>query len=700
MKKVLIVAFVAMMLLAGCDLFTAMEYNTNITINGKVTDQTGAPVPAAMVVLTGFSGSATTTTDQYGIYNFKGVKAGTYTLSFTKTGYARVNSSQVDINNASSLVPDLNLTEYEYTKNLDVVMYETSAILTGSVFYGDSTNRRPATGAKVVAYLGLPSIAEEQESRSLLSSTDSWLAEVQEDGTFSFNPGNTIPNGLPRAADIRVFVERWNDGAIVYEGSELPGSPFSFITSAGTIAASFTMAPAFSDPLVLTTGLGTTFIPSTGTISLAFSRAVAPHDCSFRLVDDPLSVEPVVVQLIPVWAADNLSVLLKLSEELALGATYFLDYAVADTAGYSTSDASLSLRTISAIALLQTNTDASNTGTAVIDVDGDLSFHFNVNIARIKDISLTSGQDAEVRGFSTVIDGTTVTINPATDLKPALSYTIKFEAISDSLTDEADSTLVTRTFNSNGTASLLAVSNFRLSPSTPTADYNTTALTFLFTEVANAKRYDLFARYYQAGENLKEWHQVGTTPTTFKDYYDPVTLLNTSISADLSSNPYFDRYADDQPLITPWVNSQKIEFKLLAVDLYGNTSTALLKTSSGTIQDYVEDTVLPSSPALTVQTGGPLIATTLATAQTVSFLVQPSEYIQLPTASNLTLTSFTDSHLILPGAFTWSTSGVPLNFTFELTFPLGFVIESGNIVQIRVRDLSGNQSDPISFTVP
>ena len=485
----------------------------------------------------------------------------------------------------------------------------------------------------------------------------------------------------------------------MYEGSELPGSPFSFIASAGTIAASFTMSPAFSDPLVLTTGLGTTFIPSTGTISLAFSRAVAPHDCSFRLVDDPLSVEPVVVQLIPVWAADNHSVLLKPSEELALGETYFLDYAVADTAGYSTSDASLSLRTISAIGLLQTNTDASNTGTAVIDIDGDLSFHFNVNVASIKDISLTSGQDAEVRGFSTVIDGTTVIITPATDLKPALSYTIEFEAISDSLTDEADSTLVTRTFNSSGTASLLTVSNFRLSPSTPTADYNMTALTFLFTEVANAKRYDLFARYYQAGENLKEWHQVGTTPTTFKDYFDPVTLLNTSISADLSLNPYFDRYKDDA-IITPWVNSQKIEFKLLAVDLYGNTSTALLKTTSGTNQDYVEDTILPSSPALTIAAGGPLTATTLAAAQTVSFLVQPSEYIQLPTASNLTLTTFTNSLLIVPGAFTWSTPGVPQEFTFELTFPAGFVIESGNVVQIRVRDLSGNQSDPISFTVP
>ena len=61
-------------------------------INGTVRDASGTPLPGATVTLTGpeRDETVTATTDTEGRYRFEGVAAGTYSITFSREGFATV----------------------------------------------------------------------------------------------------------------------------------------------------------------------------------------------------------------------------------------------------------------------------------------------------------------------------------------------------------------------------------------------------------------------------------------------------------------------------------------------------------------------------------------------------------------------------------------------------------------------------------
>ena len=79
----------------GISLFTGLAFGQQIggaTLNGKVTDQSGAAVPNAKVTAnqpaTGLTRASETTGS--GLYTFASLPAGSFTISVEKTGFGSV----------------------------------------------------------------------------------------------------------------------------------------------------------------------------------------------------------------------------------------------------------------------------------------------------------------------------------------------------------------------------------------------------------------------------------------------------------------------------------------------------------------------------------------------------------------------------------------------------------------------------------
>ena len=77
---------------------TNVVAQTSSSIAGTVTDERGAKVPGAQVTLTFTSGNElTTTTDQAGSFQFKGLKAGTYLVAIKAAGFSVFTSEQIQL---------------------------------------------------------------------------------------------------------------------------------------------------------------------------------------------------------------------------------------------------------------------------------------------------------------------------------------------------------------------------------------------------------------------------------------------------------------------------------------------------------------------------------------------------------------------------------------------------------------------------
>jgi len=710
MRKVFLLVLSVFLLAAGCDLFKPVEYGTDITVNGLVKDQGGSPVTGATVVLTGASATQSATTDGEGVYHFAGVKAGTYSLSFRAAGYARVNTEQFKIDNAATIAVDSGLTSYAYTENFNVILYAETATLTGSLFYGDNV---PAAGAVVRAdftYNETPALS----ARALTEVDESYTAVVAADGSYSFDAANATPNGLPRYKSVHVYVEQFTAGGIDFGGLELAGSPFDLSGAAGKALAATTLSPVASDPLLRTTGLPEAFVPSTGIIGLSFSREVDPAKCSFALASDLTTSPAFATLLIPYdegaggWAADHLSVALKPEDEPDVGTPYYVIYTITDAAGYASSG-NLTLNTIPGIDLVSSNVDAAYAATtydglAEIAVGDDLAFVFNVVPSAVSNLSLYSRHDSTARSFTTTVTGNGIAINPSSDLVAGLEYTVRLTVASSSLADEADKVTVTRSFFTAGTVALTAPSDFALSAATANADFDTTSLSFTFTEPNYADSFELYARYYDSAVTGTEWQYVGSAATLRKDYYPSATVITNSIAATLTA-AYFDPFKDDA-FVAPFVGDRKIEFKLVTYDAKGNDYESFL----GGTEPYVEDTVAPTA-TIALTTGTIAASAGLAAANDVVFTVTMGnsanghpEYIKLPSASNVTVTDFTlVSTAAMPNGssnFAWVTGYTPTSFTFDFTFAENTVLETGDDLIIVIRDLGDNASNQITFTVP
>ena len=89
-KRLLLLLFVVLFGLSASGRFLLAQ-GTNGTLTGQVVDPSGAAIPEATVTLTnvGTNFPQTVTTDATGIYVFKLVPPGNYTLTVAARGFAK-----------------------------------------------------------------------------------------------------------------------------------------------------------------------------------------------------------------------------------------------------------------------------------------------------------------------------------------------------------------------------------------------------------------------------------------------------------------------------------------------------------------------------------------------------------------------------------------------------------------------------------
>src|SRR4051794_38961524 len=97
---------VALALLSGL----ALAQSSTATLSGKVTDQTGAVIPQATVMVSAAGGKhATATTDQLGGYQIQSLPAGSYSVSATAKGFANFSKSNVALAEGQTQTLDVTL---------------------------------------------------------------------------------------------------------------------------------------------------------------------------------------------------------------------------------------------------------------------------------------------------------------------------------------------------------------------------------------------------------------------------------------------------------------------------------------------------------------------------------------------------------------------------------------------------------------
>ncbi|HEV2274106.1 MAG TPA: carboxypeptidase regulatory-like domain-containing protein [Acidobacteriaceae bacterium] len=133
----------------------------NATINGTVTDPTGAVVPNASVtlVLGGTGVSKTAPTNSAGFYNFPGLAIGTYTISATAPGFKKFSRTGVVLNTAQTLEENVTLevgsegqtvTVQADALQVQAETNEVSSLITGKQVTQLATNGRNITALAVL----------------------------------------------------------------------------------------------------------------------------------------------------------------------------------------------------------------------------------------------------------------------------------------------------------------------------------------------------------------------------------------------------------------------------------------------------------------------------------------------------------------------------------------------------------------------
>src|SRR5690242_19978260 len=100
-KHAIILAFVVLVTIGLTVTNSFSQTSTTGTVDGTVTDQAGAVVPAITVTLSGPNSlrPQTTTTDQNGYYRFSSVPPGLYTVDIAAAkGFSAYKQDNVEVN--------------------------------------------------------------------------------------------------------------------------------------------------------------------------------------------------------------------------------------------------------------------------------------------------------------------------------------------------------------------------------------------------------------------------------------------------------------------------------------------------------------------------------------------------------------------------------------------------------------------------
>jgi len=114
-RKMILVAAVVSALVGG----PALWAQTSATLQGKITDTGGAPLPGAVVSVTGERGSKTATADKTGSYQIPDLAPGNYTLSVSLDTFAP-EARDIELRAGQTLTQNLRLAFVPYSENVTV----------------------------------------------------------------------------------------------------------------------------------------------------------------------------------------------------------------------------------------------------------------------------------------------------------------------------------------------------------------------------------------------------------------------------------------------------------------------------------------------------------------------------------------------------------------------------------------------------
>src|SRR5438128_1393101 len=143
---------VAVLLVALCGAPSLYAQIDTGSIQGTITDQTGAVVPAAKVTLTneGTNLAITTTSGADGGYIFTPVKIGTYSVTAEAQGFQRVTQSHLTVSIDQQLVVDLSLKPGAVSQTVEVTsappLLQTQTASVGQVVGSRDVNNLPLNG--------------------------------------------------------------------------------------------------------------------------------------------------------------------------------------------------------------------------------------------------------------------------------------------------------------------------------------------------------------------------------------------------------------------------------------------------------------------------------------------------------------------------------------------------------------------------
>ncbi|HZI62502.1 MAG TPA: TonB-dependent receptor [Pyrinomonadaceae bacterium] len=211
MKRIVLIT--AVTLITSANLFA----QNGGTIRGTVTDENGAKVASARVVLNFTPGvQLTTQTDQSGVFEYKGLRSGSYLIEVKAGGFSEFTSEAIQ----------LDRTE---TKELSVQL-KVAAINASVVVTATGTAQRADEVAKVISTLD----ADEIEAKHELSLAEALRGtpgvRVQQQGS----PGSltTVRLRGQRNFDTSLLL----DGLRIRDASDINGSALSLITDLVPVA--------------------------------------------------------------------------------------------------------------------------------------------------------------------------------------------------------------------------------------------------------------------------------------------------------------------------------------------------------------------------------------------------------------------------------------------------------------------------------
>ncbi len=242
-----IVAFVACLLLASGS--AAMAQEARGTLQGKVSDASGAVVPGATVEVTNIATGVTTptTSNEEGNYRMPFLNPGTYRVTVTLDGFSKFASQNIELHVAEVLILDATLQPGQITDEVTVSAV-TTAVDSNSAGLGQVVDARRISelpireGTAVELVILAPGVQNTTDLRSRKAAFNNGLSQWSSDGAGEKRNDFTIDGVANVAADRVAYsppsaaVEEFKIQTATYDAAvgNAMGATVNLVTKSGT----------------------------------------------------------------------------------------------------------------------------------------------------------------------------------------------------------------------------------------------------------------------------------------------------------------------------------------------------------------------------------------------------------------------------------------------------------------------------------